>query len=209
MPIPSKRKNEDTKKFSARCMSDPKMVEEYPDEKQRYAVCMSKTKSSLLEQVCDIIEENALGNTEDLTPYNFIIPEDDAYEDFGEEIEELDFNSVAAFIYKDPKTDELFYYSTQDNHSRNDITLEFVSEAAEYQGRKVQLGKPFRTPDGPKKFSVYVKNDKGNVVKVNFGDPNMEIKKDNPARRKSFRARMRCDSPGPRWKARYWACKSW
>ena len=83
------------------------------------------------------------------------------------------------------------------------------SNAAEYQGRKVKLGKPFRTPDGPKKFSVYVKNEKGNVVKVNFGDPNMEIKKDNPKRRKSFRARHRCDTPGPRWKARYWSCRKW
>jgi hypothetical protein len=81
--------------------------------------------------------------------------------------------------------------------------------AAEKEGRKVTLNKPFRTPDGPKKFSVYVKNDRGNVVKVNFGDPNMTIKKDIPARRKSFRARMRCDTPGPKWKARYWACKSW
>ena len=83
-------------------------------------------------------------------------------------------------------------------------------DAAEYQGRKVKLGKPFRTPDGPKKFSVYVKNEKGNVVKVNFGDPNMEIKRDDPARRKSFRARHKCDTnPGPRWKARYWSCKKW
>ena len=81
--------------------------------------------------------------------------------------------------------------------------------AAEYQGRKVTLNKPFRTPDGPKKFSVYVKNDKGNVVKVNFGDPNMEIKRDNPERRKSFRARHKCDTPGPKWKARYWSCKMW
>ena len=83
------------------------------------------------------------------------------------------------------------------------------SEAAEYQGRKVQLNKPFRTKDGPKKFSVYVKNQKGNVVKVNFGDPNMEIKRDDPARRKSFRARHKCDSPGPKYKARYWSCKMW
>ena len=83
------------------------------------------------------------------------------------------------------------------------------SKAAKYQGRTVKLNKPFRTPDGPKKFSVYVKNDKGNVVKVNFGDPNMEIKKDNPKRRKSFRARHKCDSPGPKWKARYWSCKMW
>jgi hypothetical protein len=60
-----------------------------------------------------------------------------------------------------------------------------------------------------KKYKVYVKNDKGNVVKVNFGDPNMEIKRDDPARRKNFRARHNCDTPGPRWKARYWACKTW
>ena len=71
------------------------------------------------------------------------------------------------------------------------------------------LNKPFRTPKGPKKFSVYVKNDKGNTVKVNFGDPNMEIKRDNPKRRKSFRARHNCDNPGPKWKARYWSCKMW
>lgn len=80
---------------------------------------------------------------------------------------------------------------------------------AEYQGRKVKLGKPFRTSGGPKKFSVYVKNNKGNVIKVNFGDPNMRIKKSNPARRKSFRARHKCDNPGPRTSARYWSCKKW
>jgi len=74
---------------------------------------------------------------------------------------------------------------------------------------KKTLNKPFRTPKGPKKFSVYVKNEKGNVVKVNFGDPNMEIKRDDPKRRASFRARHKCDSPGPKWKARYWSCKQW
>lgn len=71
------------------------------------------------------------------------------------------------------------------------------------------LNKPFRTSGGPKKFSVYVKNDKGNVVKVNFGDPNMEIKRDDPARRKSFRARHNCDNAGPKTKAKYWSCKMW
>ena len=81
--------------------------------------------------------------------------------------------------------------------------------AAEKGGRKVTLNKPFRTPDGPKKFSVYVKNERGNVVKVNFGDPNMKIKKNIPERRKSFRARHNCDNPGPKWKARYWSCKAW
>ena len=80
-------------------------------------------------------------------------------------------------------------------------------DEAEYQGRKVKLGKPMR--GDVKKFKVYVKNPKGNVVKVNFGDPDMKIKKSNPARRKSFRARHNCDSPGPRHKARYWSCRKW
>jgi hypothetical protein len=85
-----------------------------------------------------------------------------------------------------------------------------LEEEAEYQGRKVKLGKPFLTPGGPKKRSVYVKNEGGNVVKVNFGDPNMTIKKNIPARRKSFRARHHCDTnPGPRTKARYWSCRAW
>ena len=85
-----------------------------------------------------------------------------------------------------------------------------LEEEAEYQGRKVKLGKPFLTPGGPKKRSVYVKNEGGNIVKVNFGDPNMTIKKNIPARRKSFRARHHCDTnPGPRTKARYWSCKAW
>lgn len=88
--------------------------------------------------------------------------------------------------------------------------IEETLEEAEYRGRKVKLNKPFRTPDGPKKFSVYVKNDKGNVVKVNFGDKNMEIRRDNPKARKNFRARHGCDdNPGPKWKARYWSCRTW
>jgi hypothetical protein len=81
-------------------------------------------------------------------------------------------------------------------------------EEAEYQGRKVNLNKPFRTPGESKKFAVYVM-DGDKVKKVRFGDPNMEIKKDNPERRKSFRARHNCDNPGPKTKARYWSCKNW
>jgi len=82
-------------------------------------------------------------------------------------------------------------------------------EEAEYRGRKVQLGKPFLTPDGPKKRSVYVKNKKGNVIKVNFGDPNLKIKKSNPKRRKSFRARHKCHTAKDRTTPRYWSCKFW
>jgi hypothetical protein len=88
---------------------------------------------------------------------------------------------------------------------------------AEYQGREVKLNKPMR--GDVKKFKVYVKNPKGNVVKVNFGhggtsakkagEKTMQIQKDIPSRRKSFRARHNCDNPGPRHKARYWSCKAW
>lgn len=84
-----------------------------------------------------------------------------------------------------------------------------IQEESEHEGKKVTLNKPFRTPGGPKKFSVYVKNDKGNVVKVNFGDPNMSIKRDDPERRKSYRARHNCANPGPKWKANYWSCRMW
>lgn len=72
-----------------------------------------------------------------------------------------------------------------------------------------KLNKPFRTPKGPKKFSVYVKNEKGNIVKVNFGDPDMSIKRDDPDARKNFRSRHNCANPGPKDKARYWSCKFW
>ena len=81
---------------------------------------------------------------------------------------------------------------------------------AEYQGKKVKLNDPIRTSENPnKKFKVYVKNEKGNVVVVRFGDPNLEIKRDDPARRKSFRARHNCDNPGPITKARYWSWQQW
>lgn len=78
---------------------------------------------------------------------------------------------------------------------------------AEYQGRKVELNKPMQ--GDVKKFKVYVKNPKGNVVKVNFGEKGAKIKKNNPERRKSFRARHNCDNPGPKHKARYWSCRKW
>jgi hypothetical protein len=89
-----------------------------------------------------------------------------------------------------------------------------ILNEAEYQGRKVQLGKP--SQGDVKKFKVYVKNDKGKVVKVNFGfggksakGKRMVIKDKNPKRRAAFRARHNCKNPGPRWKARYWSCKAW
>jgi hypothetical protein len=80
-------------------------------------------------------------------------------------------------------------------------------DEAKYQGREVPLGK--KMAGDVKKSKVYVRKPNGNIVKVNFGDKNMRIKKSNPARRKSFRARHNCKNPGPRWKARYWSCRSW
>jgi hypothetical protein len=77
------------------------------------------------------------------------------------------------------------------------------------EAERKTLNKPFRTSGGPKKFSVYVKNQKGNVVKVNFGDPKMRIKRDDPGSRRGFRARHNCQDPGPKWKARYWSCRMW
>ena len=81
---------------------------------------------------------------------------------------------------------------------------------AEHEGKKVKLNDPFRLPSGSKKkFGVYVKNDKGNIVKVTFGDPNMEIKRDDPARRRSFRARHKCDTAKDKTTPRYWSCRFW
>jgi hypothetical protein len=106
--------------------------------------------------------------------------------------------------------DDSFYGSVEET---NFVIGDLLTED-EYKGRKVQLGKIMQ--GDVKKFKVYVKNDKGNVVKVNFGfggksahGKRMNIKKNNPARRKSFRARHHCENPGPRWKSKYWACRSW
>jgi len=85
---------------------------------------------------------------------------------------------------------------------------------AQYQGRNVSLNSPRRIGRGEpgfgrKKSVVYVQTDNGTVRRVMFGDPNMEIRKDNPGARKNFRARHNCDNPGPKTKARYWSCKAW
>lgn len=173
MPIPKPNTNEDKQKFVARCMGNETMKKDYPDTKQRVAICLGQTR------------KKSKG-------------ESNIFEEFHD-------NLLASNCSWDDEWDEFTWETECDALYDEEGKL----IAAEKNGKKVTLNKPFRTPDGPKKFSVYVKNDSGNVVKVNFGDPNMEIKKDIPARRKSFRARMRCDSPGPKWKARYWACKSW
>lgn len=335
MPIPSRKKNEEKDSFVSRCMSNEVMKTEYPDEKQRVAICISQATAG-----CDCVEAadferqiELLGYEEEINEDNFYIPSQAEYEDFGEETEEWDvagekpglwdnirkkkermgkkykpakpgdpdrpdpkswkkaqsgdgdemaleqiqkmhdqlmeivmklkgmslsvefqdwtkdmiskaeiyIQNVYDFVkyyepgkyedddevdepsetedqvdmeygsyqYKDPQSGEIYTYNRRGYYEKDGTVLIYVGKAEEYQGRKVTLNKPFRTPSGPKKFAVYVKNESGNVVIVRFGDPNMKIKKNIPERRKSFRARMNCDNPGPKWKARYWACKSW
>jgi hypothetical protein len=112
------------------------------------------------------------------------------------------------------ETNETLYEDEYGSVEETNFVVGDLLTEAEYQGRKVQLGKIMQ--GDVKKSKVYVKNDKGKVVKVNFGFGGksakgkiMRIKKDNPERRKNFRARHNCDNPGPRWKPRYWACRTW
>jgi len=161
MPLPKPKNKEKKSEFVSRCIGDTQTNKDFPDQKQRIAVCYSQWEKSKAE---------------------------------------------ASVIAGEGENEFLYYQvdSSIDDESGTEITDTIEAEEA-----KKKLNKPFRTPSGPKKFSVYVKNDKGNIVKVNFGDPNMEIKRDNPDRRKNFRARHNCDNPGPKWKARYWSCKMW
>ena len=134
-------------------------------------------------------------------------------DDFAEDLENL-YNEIGTndFVIEVSDNDPMeetydgdsFYEAYGDMWFNEDETL----DEAEYQGRNVPLGKPMR--GDVKKFKVYVRDPKTkNIKKVNFGDPNMRIKKSNPARRRSFRARHNCSNPGPRTKAKYWSCRKW
>ena len=114
------------------------------------------------------------------------------------------FTEDGIILEADDETIE--FLELNDMLTENNLAEDELNEA-EYQGRKVTLNKPMQ--GDVKKSKVYVKNAKGNVVKVNFGDKNMTIKKNIPGRRKSFRARHNCKNPGPKWKARYWSCRAW
>jgi hypothetical protein len=320
MPLPNRNKDEQKDSFVSRCMSNETMKKEYPDEKQRVAICIQQATADCgcVEAADFQMQMEAYGYEEEITEENFYVPLEDEYEDFGEATEEWNFaadrpglwenirkkkeregknykpakpgdpdrpdkdawkkaqsgdgsemareqiqkmhdqlmeviskiptvefedwtkdmiskaeiyvqnvydfvkyyepgkyedddeeESYAKFKYEDPMSGEVYTYNRKGVYRKNGKILRYVGKASKYQGKTVTLNKPFRTPKGPKKFSVYVKNEKGNVVKVNFGDPNMKIKKNIPERRKSFRARHNCDNPGPKYKARYWSCKAW
>lgn len=338
--MPARKNDEDKTQFISRCMSNEVMKKDYPDSKQRAAVCLDQTTAD-----CDCVEAadfrlnfETMGYEEEISEENFYIPTEAEYVDFGEEVEEWDIATAkpglwenirkkrqkegkkyrpakkgdpdrpdpeawkraqsgggdtmaleqiqkihdqimeivarlktmnipvefqdwtkdmiskaeiyvqnvydfvkyyepgkyedeykekedevekpseienkmeteeGSYEYRDPKSGEIYTYNRRGYYEKEGTTLIYIGKGEQYQGRNVKLNKPFRTPDGPKKMSVYVKNEKGNVVKVNFGDPNMSIKKSNPDRRRSFRARHNCDNPGPKYKARYWSCRAW
>jgi hypothetical protein len=129
-------------------------------------------------------------------------------------ITESDIQRIVLRILKETNESSLMYEDLYGSVENTDFISNNLINEAEYQGRKVQLGKIMQVDI--KKFKVYVKNDKGKVVKVNFGfggksakGKRMVIKKNNPERRRSFRARHNCDNPGPKWKPRFWSCRAW
>ena len=174
------------------------------------------------------MSESAIGLLEDQTTYEIFEDEDDNQvlrvelhrsldeteadelaESLNEKLKAMGLNEFDIEISTDEALDEETLEG-DDFHSAYDVMWFNEDEnldEAEYRGRKVPLGKPMQ--GDVKKFKVYVRKPNGNVVKVNFGDPNMRIRKSNPARRRSFRARHNCANPGPRTKARYWSCRKW
>jgi hypothetical protein len=236
MPIPSPKKSEKQGDFISRCMGDETMNKEFPDQKQRSAVCYSQFKKAKASAVATIgfdkdevlisfefpkcFDCDELGTEEDLTVNNVYFSEEVEYVTAEEvsfdesEVEEYDISAKRPGLWenirrKKQREGKNYRPAKPGDKDRPSKEAWKKAQGSEYQGRKVTLNKPFRTPGGPKKFAVYTKNQSGNVVIVRFGDPNMKIKKNIPERRKSFRARHNCSSPGPKWKARYWACKSW
>jgi len=205
MPLPKPKNKEKKSDFVSRCIGDTQTGKDFPDQKQRIAVCYSlwdKAKKDasasvelnddeflvFAESECPECDETVKAIEEILTLENLYIPTTEEYLSAEEiDLEKSEFTELNVDKY---------------------FNIEIVN-AAEYQGRKVTLNKPFRTPDGPKKSAVYVKNQSGKVIIVRFGDKNMSIKKNIPARRKSFRARHKCDQATDKTTPRYWACKSW
>jgi hypothetical protein len=162
------------------------------------------TESDLINLVKRVLEEQNTNETE-LT--------EKCWEGYTQKGMKTMFGKRYPNCVKKESVDETLYEDEYGSVEETEFQEGTLNEA-EYQGRKVQLGKIMQ--GDVKKFKVYVKNDKGKVVKVNFGfggksakGKRMVIKKNNPERRKNFRARMNCDTPGPRWKPRYWACRSW
>ena len=253
MPLPNPKKNEKQGDFISRCAGNETMNKDFPETKQRVAVCYSQWKKAKASAMASIGEgenevlidcpecieavqktynskkfktteemenEEVEASGEEINEDNLYIPEEDEYVTAEEvafdesEILEYDIAKARPGLWenirrKKQREGKNYKPAKPGDKDRPSSEAWKKAQGAEYQGRKVTLNKPFRTSGGPKKFAVYTKNESGNVVIVRFGDPNMKIKKNIPERRKSFRARHNCENPGPKYKARYWACKSW
>lgn len=181
------------------------------------------------ESLVDVaLSESAIGLFEDQTNYQIFEDEqgnqvlrvelhraldeteaDELAESLNAQLKEMGLEEFDIEVSTDDAMDEETYEGDDFHHAYDVMWFneDDALDEAEYRGRKVPLGKPMR--GDVKKFKVYVRKPTGNIVKVNFGDPNMRIKKSNPARRRSFRARHNCANPGPRTKARYWSCRKW
>jgi len=215
--FPQRESHEDLSDYIHRCLNDEKLIADFPDVQQRLNVTLSYATDgqNIMDSAAMSLEVLEIGWTEEVTAENYECPtEEDYFDAEGEEYEEYDFSEAKPGLWenirkKKEREGDDYEPAKKGDPDRPDDESFKKAQSAEYQGRKVTLNKPFRTPKGPKKFAVYVKNGSGNVVIVRFGDPNMKIKKSNPERRKSFRARHNCDNPGPRWKPRYWSCKNW
>jgi Family of unknown function (DUF5872) len=203
---PCGRKDADGKSYP-KCRPSKKVSKETPKVASSYDKKEKKAMTSQKRRAEKKHPKSGKGNKPTMTHYNENMETRKIIQITEDQFQRLfEFNEeTPVLIYEDE------FGSTQNTKYEYDLGL--LNEA-EYQGRKVQLGKIMQ--GDVKKSKVYVKNDKGKVVKVNFGfggksakGKRMVIKKNNPKRRKSFRARMNCDNPGPRWKPRYWACRTW
>jgi len=189
-----------TDKGYPKCRPKKKISKETPKTAGSYSAKEKKAMTTQKRKAEKTHNKSGTGNKPKMTHYN----EERISKLTDLVLEEINSLKHTSILYEDE------FGSVEETEFIADDLL----NEAEYQGRKVQLGKIMQ--GDIKKFKVYVKNDKGKVVKVNFGfggksakGKRMVIKKNNPQRRKSFRARHNCDNPGPRWKPRYWACRTW
>jgi hypothetical protein len=203
---PCGRKDADGKSYP-KCRPSKKVSKETPKVASSYSKKDKKAMTSQKRRAEKKEPKVGKGNKPTMTKFDESMEKRTIIQISEEQFERL-------FEYNEDTT--VLIYEDEDGSVEN-TNFEYnggLLNEAEYQGRKVQLGKIMQ--GDIKKFKVYVKNDKGKVVKVNFGfggksakGKRMVIKKNNPARRKSFRARHNCENPGPRWKPRYWACRTW